>query len=91
MKELPKTYQPSSLKPPELEPIQIMYAIGIENAHHEFGMFDGPNPDLMEMLERIPDYEYTRTKKNIYLFQLNGTDDRPLYRWNRQKDLWELI
>ncbi len=86
---LPKEYKPSELKKPEIKDREeVIYACGYEERPNKFGMFHGPNPDLKEMLEVVPEEE----NKNpvIIRFNLDGTDE-VIYRWKKKKRLWKRV
>jgi hypothetical protein len=75
--DLPREYIPESLKKEKTKSNRkkVMYGIGIEHSPHEFGMIDGPNESLEDMLETIGD-----NKHHIIRFNKDGTDDI-LYYW----------
>ena len=75
---LPDSYVPTKLRPSEPEfREEVMYAIGTEHKRGEFGMWQGPNPELIEMLEVVG-----KSRRDCILrFNLDGTDE-VLYRWH---------
>ena len=79
--KLPREYQPKVLleEKPKLRP-RTMYAIGIEREPREFGMINGPNPNLMKMLEEVGErgHRIIRLRRDGY--------DEVIYRW--RKDRW---
>jgi len=83
---LPSKHTPSSLrinrKP---ERTQVMYACGYEHKPSQFGMWDGPNPDVMKMLETVPEKE--ELKPVIVEFKLDGSDE-VIYRWDSENSCW---
>lgn len=77
--DLPDEYIPTALRLDELpRREQVVYACGYERKPNSFGMFHGPNPDLYEMLEVVPDEP--DNSPCLIRFNLDGTDE-VLYRW----------
>ncbi len=62
---------------------QIVYAVGIENAPDEFGMVDGPTPDLAQLLDKNPDHEYDNPDGHpVYVIRFNPDETQDqLYYW----------
>ena len=62
---------------------QLMYGVGIKNSEHEFGMIDGPHPDLNKMLSVVG-------AANSYILQLSGEplSHVELYVWDENKVEW---
>ena len=83
--ELPESYTPSIYGPPVVKKRnEVVYAAGYEEQPGSFGMFDGPTPSLIEILESIP----CGTNPCIVRFNLDGSDD-VLYRWDDTKHIWK--
>ena len=83
--KLPESFSPSSYGPPQIEKRnEVVYAAGYEEKPGSFGMFDGPTPSLMEILESVP----CGTNPCIIRFNLDGSDD-VLYRWDNKR-IWKL-
>lgn len=81
--EYPDEYIPSELrerKDPERE--QTVFACGYEVGEVSLAMFHGPNPDLKEMLEVIP--EDSSRQACIVEFNKDGTD-RVVYKWRKNR------
>lgn len=60
-----------------------MYAIGQDEGDGGYGMWDGPNPSLREMLEVIG----RDTNSVIIRFNVDGTDE-VIYRWYTEWKQW---
>lgn len=83
---LPDEYVPESIRPEDRKRRKsIAYACGYEDKPNSFGMFHGPNPDLKQMLDVVPDRE--DESPCIIRFNLDGTDE-VLYRWDESKRCW---
>lgn len=80
--ELPHSYVPGSrAAAKDKEPAGVpVYAIGIERADDQYGMVDGPNPDLHAMLDRSGE-----PMAALIRFNVDGTHD-VLYTW--EEDRW---
>lgn len=62
-----------------------VYAIGIEHQPREFGMTNGPTPDLKEMLSFIPiDIDADK----YCLFRFEGEKNVLTHRWSIQLGRW---
>lgn len=84
--ELPESYTPSIYGPPTVEKRnEVIYAAGYEEKPGSFGMYDGPTPSLLEILESVP----CGVNPCIVRFNLDGTDE-VLYRWDDNKCIWKL-
>ena len=59
----------------------IMYAAGIEHEPFEYGMFDGPTPDLHDLMTRAG-------QEKAVIVQFNGEESEVIYRWNSDDDQW---
>ena len=90
---LPERYIPSVLSMEEERiPREVAYGIGQEQQYFnpdktlrnvEYGMWEGPNPDLMRMLEVVGKDKYSV----VIRFNENWTED-VLYRWSEDEDCW---
>jgi putative ATPase len=60
----------------------IMYAAGVEHSPNEFGMYDGPTPNLNDLLDQ-------EGQENSVIIQFNGDESEEiLYRWDASGDRW---
>lgn len=84
--DLPESYTPSELRvePPwtEKQPQDLMFGIAQQESDHEFGFWNGPNPNLQEMLETVG-----RDESSV-IIRLNPDGfDEIIYRWS-ESQLW---
>lgn len=83
---LPKSYVPSAYGPPEIKKRnEVVYGAGYEEQPGSFGMFDGPTPHLLDVLESVP----CGVNPCIIRFNLDGSDT-VLYRWSDIDHSWKL-
>jgi putative ATPase len=61
----------------------VMYGVGEEDDHESYGMLDGPNPDLQEMLDTSGQSE----RSVILRFNEDQTSD-VLFRWDIASNEW---
>ena len=81
--ELPIEYIPTSLRKPKPQARpEVLYGCGYEETPGSFGMFHGPNPNVEQMLEVVPDDSIK--KPCLIRFNKNGTDE-VLYRWHQDR------
>jgi len=83
--DLPDEYTPGQNREEEPRLIEPMYAAGYAKDEHNMGMFAGPSPNLMEMLEVIPDDD--QPAFIVYFGPIDG-EHVLLYRWHRGKQAW---
>ncbi|QPB08497.1 hypothetical protein [Vibrio phage Va2] len=82
--DYPEIYKPECLNSIEEGDLMIAYGIGeSEDGSNQAGMWDGPNPDLGQMLNR------PGRSDNSYIFELpSGV---PLYQWSDENNFWVKI
>lgn len=70
-----------------------LYAAGYLLEDREYGFFFGPTPNLNEMYPTLP-LTPDNNEMEIHLVELtseNGAHHNPLYKWDRESELWEPI
>jgi hypothetical protein len=90
MNTLPESHVPSVFGPPQIESRnEVVYACGYEYAPGSYGMYNGPTPVLLDLLESVPIMETLDSKPCIIRFNMDGTDE-VLYRWDDPNHTWIL-
>lgn len=73
------------------EHTQIVYAAGYQRGTHSYGMLAGPNPDLRQMLDFVPDLE-DGEDADVYIFKITEHSDdvqhERIYRWGKKSSKW---
>jgi hypothetical protein len=65
--------------------VECIYAAGYEEKSGSFGVFYGPTPDLVDVLEVVP----SGIRPCIIRFDKDGNDE-VLYRWDDTEHSWKL-
>jgi hypothetical protein len=83
---------------PDLGGVAVLYAVGVESAPNQFGMFHGPTPNLQEMLHVDPTIGHADRQlpedPRFFIFQLENGQRKKIYFWFQQKGMvgiWEQI
>jgi len=77
-----------------IDPTKILYGVGIEHVEGEFGMVDGPTPDLDRLLGNTVDSYRDwpadvddEESSKLVIVQFHGEDTIVLYRWDNTREL----
>jgi len=69
---------------------KVMYGIGVKREGGGVGMFRGPLPDLLDMLEYTPSIHLNDVTEDdaVYVYEFKGGKSRRIRKWSWTKQKW---